>query len=152
MASIWHVWANLYDAGFKFETQSALHFGVIAKLLLLHYSLKYASICQPMRSRNVPHIFILTVLVVALLTACTPVEKATFKTAANFERAAETIGINSASKEELQRIPFVGEKLAEAIIEHRERYGPFRRPEQLLLIKGVSDARFRQIKHLIRVD
>ena len=66
--------------------------------------------------------------------------------------SADAININSADKSELQRIPFVGEKLAESIIEHRERFGPFRRPEHLLLIKGVSDKRFRQIRHLIRVD
>ena len=72
------------------------------------------------------------------------------------DRAVEidsnAININNADAAELQRIPFVGEKLAEAIIEHRERYGPFRRPEHLLLIKGMSDKRFREIRHLIRVD
>ena len=65
---------------------------------------------------------------------------------------SEAININDASKEELQRIPYVGEKLAGSIVEHRERFGAFRRPEHLLLIQGVSDMRFRQIRHLIRVD
>jgi competence protein ComEA len=105
-----------------------------------------------MRLRNVPHIFALGILFVTLLSGCGRGDETTLKTTPNYERTSEAININTATKEELQRIPFVGEKLADAIIEHRERYGAFRRPEHLLLIKGVSDKRFRQIRHLIRVD
>lgn len=41
--------------------------------------------------------------------------------------------------------------MAQKIIEHREKQGPFRRPEELMLIRGISDIRFRRIRHLIRV-
>lgn len=105
-----------------------------------------------MPPKNVPHISALSILLIVLLVGCGKFQATQFKTAPSYERSTEAININSASKEELQRIPFVGEKLAEAIIEHRERYGPFRRPEHLLLIKGFSDRRFRQIRHLIRTD
>src|SRR6186997_2574263 len=63
--------------------------------------------------------------------------------------AAESIDINTASVEELQRIPHVGESMAQKIIEHREKYGPFKRAEHLMLIQGMSDIRFRRIRHLI---
>lgn len=63
-----------------------------------------------------------------------------------------TININTATETELQRIPHVGKSLAGRIIEHRERYGPFKRPEQLMLIQGISDLRFRRIRHLVRVE
>ncbi len=63
-----------------------------------------------------------------------------------------SININTASVEELQKIPNIGEKLAEQIIEHRERYGPFRRSEDLMLIPGISDARFRKIRDMVRID
>jgi competence protein ComEA len=66
--------------------------------------------------------------------------------------AIESININIASVEELHRIPHVGESMAQKIIEHREKYGPFRRPEHLMLIQGMSDVRFRRIRHLIRVE
>ena len=105
-----------------------------------------------MRFRTIPGIVGLGILVVTLSTACTTVENATSKVAPNYETAPDAININTATKTELQRLPFVAEKLADLIIEHRERFGPFRRPEHLLLIKGVSDKRFRQIRHLIRVD
>jgi competence ComEA-like helix-hairpin-helix protein len=66
-------------------------------------------------------------------------------------RIPETININTATAEDLQRIPHVGASMAEKIIEHREKNGPFKRPEHLMLISGISDVRFRRIRHLIRV-
>ena len=69
-----------------------------------------------------------------------------------FSPSAAAININTASAEELQKIPHIGEKMAAQIVEHRERYGPFRRPEHLMLIPGISDSRFRKIRDLVRVD
>ena len=68
------------------------------------------------------------------------------------ETAINIININTASLDELQRIPNVGEKLAARIIEHREVNGPFRRVEHLMLIHGISDKRFRKIRPLVRVE
>jgi competence ComEA-like helix-hairpin-helix protein len=63
----------------------------------------------------------------------------------------ETININTASRDELQHLPHIGATTAQKIIEHRETYGPFKRPEELMQIQGMSDVRFRRIRHLIRV-
>ncbi len=63
-----------------------------------------------------------------------------------------SININTASLDELQRIPHVGEKVAARIIEYREVNGPFRRVEHLMLIQGISDKRFRKIRPLVRVE
>jgi competence protein ComEA len=71
---------------------------------------------------------------------------------AKVEISPEAININTAGVEELRRIPNVGEKLAAGIIAFREKHGPFRRPEYLLLIDGVSDRRFREIRHLVRTE
>jgi competence ComEA-like helix-hairpin-helix protein len=69
------------------------------------------------------------------------------------ERRIETaININVAGEEELQKIPRIGPKLAKDIVEFRTQYGPFRRPEQLMLIQGISDRRFREIKNYVRVE
>ena len=68
------------------------------------------------------------------------------------EKSAETVNINAASAAELQRLPHVGEALAAKIIEHRERHGRFRKPEHLMLVEGISDARFRRIRHLISIE
>lgn len=61
------------------------------------------------------------------------------------------VNINTADAADLRRLPNVGPALAEKIIRHRERYGPFRRVEHLLIIEGVSDRRFREIRHLIKI-
>lgn len=71
---------------------------------------------------------------------------------AKLSPSAASVNINNASTEELQKIPHIGEKIAGQIIEHRERYGPFRRAEDLILIPGISDSRFRKIRSLVRVD
>ena len=62
---------------------------------------------------------------------------------------ASAININRADAAELERLPGVGPALAKKIIEHRTRYGAFRRIENLMLVEGVSDRRFREIRHLI---
>lgn len=62
------------------------------------------------------------------------------------------VNINTASMEELQNIPHVGESLAKKIIIHRETHGPFRRVEHLMLIQGISDKRFRKVRALVRVE
>ena len=71
---------------------------------------------------------------------------------ANLATADHAVNINTASADELQRIPHIGEKVAGRIIEHRETNGPFRRVEHLMLIQGISDKRFRKIRPLVRVE
>lgn len=68
------------------------------------------------------------------------------------ETRAGRININEASREELETLPGVGPALAGRVVEHRARYGPFRRAEHLLMVRGFSDTRFRQLRPLIRVD
>jgi len=68
------------------------------------------------------------------------------------EISPDAVNINTADASGLQRIPHIGEKLAADIIEYRQKHGPFRRPEHLLLVGGVSDKRFREIRQLVRVD
>ncbi len=62
------------------------------------------------------------------------------------------ININTASVQELEKLPHVGEKIAQRIVERRERFGKFRRAEELLLIDDVSDSHFREMRNLVRVE
>ena len=66
--------------------------------------------------------------------------------------APDAININTASGEELEKLPHVGETLARRIIEFRETNGPFRRPEHLLLVEGISEKRFREIRPLVKIE
>lgn len=80
----------------------------------------------------------------------------------NTEHAAETapndlsnvaprLNLNTATREELEKLPGVGETVAARIVEHRMRYGDFRRVEHLLMVPGISDRLFRQMQSQITV-
>lgn len=59
---------------------------------------------------------------------------------------APRVNINEAGREELERLPGIGPALAARIVEHRERHGRFRRAEHLLMVRGISERRFRQLR------
>ena len=56
------------------------------------------------------------------------------------------VSVNRASRDELEKLPGIGPALAARIVEHRERYGPFRRAEHLMLVRGISERRFRRLR------
>ena len=62
------------------------------------------------------------------------------------------ININTADAVELQKLPRVGPRLAAKIVEHRDRYGPFRKVEHLLIVDGVSEERFRELRKFINTE
>jgi len=62
------------------------------------------------------------------------------------------ININTASVNELETLPGIGKSLAERIVEQRQKFGPFRRPEHLIIVRGISDKRFRALQDLITVE
>jgi competence protein ComEA len=64
----------------------------------------------------------------------------------------QLININTASANELETLPGIGKGLAARIIDHRERFGPFRRPEHLIIVRGISDRRFRALRDLVAVQ
>ena len=66
--------------------------------------------------------------------------------------AAPKLNINTASANELETLPGIGKGLAERIVEHRAKFGPFRRPEHLIIVRGISDKRFRALRDLITVE
>jgi competence ComEA-like helix-hairpin-helix protein len=62
------------------------------------------------------------------------------------------VNINTASARELEKLPNIGEKLAVKIVEHREKFGNFRKPEHLMLVRGISDRRFRAMRSSVKVE
>ena len=51
----------------------------------------------------------------------------------------EVIDINSAPVEDLQRLPGIGEKRAQAIVAWREEHGPFQSVDELVLVSGIGE-------------
>ena len=64
----------------------------------------------------------------------------------------QPININIATAERLEELPGIGKALAQRIVEHREKYGAFRRPEHLIMVRGISDRRLRALRNLITVE
>ena len=79
-------------------------------------------------------------------------ETTTSSFASSTPKIPARININTASAKELEALPAIGKGLAARIVEHREKYGPFRRAEHLIIVRGISDARFRALRDLITVE
>ena len=61
----------------------------------------------------------------------------------------ERININKASAQELAKLQKVGPKYAVRIVEHRQKYGPFKLTEELMEVPGIGPGTYNKIKDQI---
>lgn len=78
--------------------------------------------------------------------------------AASFARAEHKkqplpspLDLNAATAVQLQQLPGVGPKMAKAIVDFRQKSGPFRRVEDLLAIRGITKERLEKIKPFVKI-
>jgi comEA protein len=67
------------------------------------------------------------------------------------EKNQQPVNINTASAEELIKIPGVGKSLAQRIIDFREEHGPFKKAEDLLKVRGIGEKNFKKMKSMVTV-
>ena len=65
--------------------------------------------------------------------------------------ADDRLDLNTATAEELQELPGIGEVIAQRIIDYRELCGRFLDPEQLMEVDGIGRAKYEKLRELVTV-
>lgn len=70
---------------------------------------------------------------------------------ASGSQSSTKVDLNTATAEELDKLPGIGPATAEAIIRHRETRGRFRSVTELLEVRGIGEAKLEQLRPLVKV-
>jgi len=62
------------------------------------------------------------------------------------------INVNTATSEELQLLPGIGESIALNIIEFRDANGPFSSLDDLIKVKRIGEAKLSKIRDFIKLE
>ncbi len=63
-----------------------------------------------------------------------------------------SINLNSAGLEDLMKLPGIGEKTAQSILDLRTKMGKFKKVDDLLKVKGIGDTKLNNIKKYIFIE
>jgi competence protein ComEA len=66
--------------------------------------------------------------------------------------AAPLLDLNTATVEELDELPGIGEVRATAIVEFRNQHGPFQSIEELLFVDGISENLLEEIRPYLTIN
>ena len=64
---------------------------------------------------------------------------------------AKPLDLNTATLEQLEQLPGIGPTTAQAIVQFREKSGPFKRVEDLRAIHGISKSKFEKLRPYVTV-
>jgi competence protein ComEA len=62
------------------------------------------------------------------------------------------VNINTATAEELQLLPGIGEARAKAVIELRKRNGGFKSVDELTQVKGIGETALKRLRPYVRTE
>lgn len=68
------------------------------------------------------------------------------------ESIPDLVNINSANEDELVKLPLIGTSRANAIIEYRNKNGPFKNIDDLLNIKTIKSGTINAIRNLVKLS
>jgi competence ComEA-like helix-hairpin-helix protein len=92
--------------------------------------------------RAMKHAVIVAIL--AVVCACAAV-------AQQKQPPAHPLDLNVANVKELEQVPGIGPKTAQAIVDFRHKSGRFHRVEDLLAIKGISQRKLDKMRPYLKV-
>jgi competence protein ComEA len=98
--------------------------------------------------------YCLPALVLVSLFAAAPhasAQSASRSSAKTSTATTSIVNINTASAAELDALPGIGAKMAERIVEYRQKNGPFKKVEDLMNVRGVGEKNFLKLKPQITV-
>ena len=66
--------------------------------------------------------------------------------------AAKQLDLNTATVEELERLPEVGPSLAQRIVEYRAAHGPFHLAQEIVQVPGIGPKTYEALQEYITVE
>ncbi len=66
--------------------------------------------------------------------------------------AGGNININTASQEELERLPRIGPAMAQRILTYRQTHGPFKNVDDLTNVKGIGPKTLDRLRDKVTLD
>src|SRR5580704_8369209 len=88
--------------------------------------------------RRAARLFLFVALVLSVLALSAAADKK--------QPPSRPINLNAATIKELQELPGIGLVTAKAIVQFRQKSGPFHRVEDLLAIRGISEGKLSHIR------
>lgn len=62
------------------------------------------------------------------------------------------VDLNTATLTELTQLPGIGARTAERIVAWRKEHGAFKRPEEVMHVKGIGEKGFRKLSPFLRTS
>lgn len=96
---------------------------------------------------------VLSFVAFGILLGAVPVaHAATQSTSSSQVDPAFVVNLNTATSTQLQRLPGIGVRTAERIIEFREKNGPFKKIEEVMNVQGIGERTFLRLRSQLTVE